>query len=275
MKNKFSWRAFISFGLTYSFLIILISGIILYIAPPGRYAHWVNWTLWRFTKEAWQSLHTIFSIAFVVLSIFHLFSINWKAFLSYLRTKAQEKTSKKKELIAASIMMVAFFFGTSLSIPPFSSVMELSENLTGSWEKAEETPPIPHAELLTLEELDEQIQTLSLEDIKASLASNKIEFENTSTQTLKEIAAKNNLTPQAIYEKLTHKPTQMQGAGIGRKSLETICTELQKNTDEVILLLEDNDIIADKAQNLREIAEENEITPKEIYELIEAYNNIN
>lgn len=42
MKRKFRWRAFISFGLTYIILVLLISGIVLFMAPPGRYAHWVK-----------------------------------------------------------------------------------------------------------------------------------------------------------------------------------------------------------------------------------------
>lgn len=257
MQNKFSWRAFISFALTYSLIILLISGLILYVSPPGRYAHWVNWTLLGFTKEGWQAIHTIFSLAFVVLSLFHLFSVNWKAFLSYLKSKTSKSTSKKRELVLSSLIVLIFFAGTVFSIPPFSSVMELSENLTGSWEKTEETPPVPHAELLTLAELDTQLADLTLDQITEKLDRHHIVYSNTATQTLREIAEQNNQTPMEIYEQLTRKPAnKMGGSGIGRKSLETLCNELNKNVDEIILLLEDNDIIADKDQNLRAIGEE-------------------
>ncbi|RKD86132.1 DUF4405 domain-containing protein [Mangrovibacterium diazotrophicum] len=269
MKNKFSWRAFISFGLTYSLIIVLVSGLVLYVSPPGRYAHWVNWKLLGATKEGWQAIHTIFSFAFVILSLLHLFSINWKAFLSYLRARTEKSHSKKRELVWSSVVVVIFFIGTVFSIPPFSSVMNLSENLTASWEKTEETPPVPHAELLTLAELDTQLPDLSLDQITEKLKRHNIAFENASTQTLREIAELNNQTPMEIYAQITQKPaSQMQGSGIGRKSLETICTELNKNADDVILLLEDNAIIADKDQTLRAIGDENGISPKEIYDLI-------
>lgn len=269
MQNKFSWRAFISFSLTYSLIILLLSGLVLYVSPPGRYAHWVNWTLLGFTKERWQALHTVFSLAFVVLSIFHLFSINWKAFVGYLNSRASKSIRKKRELLISSLLILIFFAGTTFSIPPFSSVMELSENLTGSWEKTEETPPVPHAELLTLAELDNQLPNLTLDQITEKLKQHKINFENTSTQTLREIAEMNNQTPIEVYKQLTRKPaSQMQGSGIGRKSLETLCNELNKDVNEVILLLEDNKIIADKDQNLRSIGEENGITPKEVYDII-------
>ena len=78
MNRKFSWKAFISFGLAYMMVILLVSGLILYVSPPGRYAHWVTWTLWGMTKEEWQAVHTVFSFGFIILSVFHLFSANWK-----------------------------------------------------------------------------------------------------------------------------------------------------------------------------------------------------
>ncbi len=269
MKKKFSWRAFISFGLSYIFILLLLSGIVLYVAPPGRYAHWVNWSLLGFTKEGWQGIHIIFSLAFIVLSLFHLFSINWKAFLSYLKSRSEKSGSKKRELLASSLFIAVLFFGTLFSVPPFSSVINWGEELTASWEKVDEAPPVPHAELLTLAELEAQLPDLSLEDITAKLKQHGLTFENTTSQTLGEIAAQNQQTPLEIYAQLTKKPaSSLQGQGVGRKSLETICTELNKDVDEAILLLEANDIIADKNETLRTIGELNAISPREIYELI-------
>lgn len=80
MKKKFSWKSFISFGLFFYFFVIFFSGIILYIAPPGRIANWTNWELIGLTKSQWQTMHTNFSYLFAILSIFHLFTANsaWK-----------------------------------------------------------------------------------------------------------------------------------------------------------------------------------------------------
>jgi len=118
MKKKFSWKAFISFGLTYSFIIILVSGIMLYMSPPGRYAHWVNWKMFGLTKEGWQAIHTVFSYTFVILSIFHLFTINWKSFLSYFKGKTQNGINKKRELYLSSAYTSLFswnsLFGSSI-----------------------------------------------------------------------------------------------------------------------------------------------------------------
>ena len=43
---RFQWRAFVTLFVTLSFLLIAVSGLVLYVAPPGRVAHWSS-TAWR------------------------------------------------------------------------------------------------------------------------------------------------------------------------------------------------------------------------------------
>ncbi len=267
MKNKFSWRAFISFGLTYSFVVIFVTGIILYVAPPGRYAHWVNWKILGLLKEEWQAIHTIFSFSFVILSVFHLFTINWKAFLSYLKTKKEKGLHKKREFYISSILVLLFFVGTIFSVPPFNYVMDLSETLTESWEKEEEIAPIPHAELLTLVELAGQMKLSSTDELTRKLERHGIIFENTD-QTLQEIAEINNTTPQEIYEEISKKSgTERQGSGIGRKILDDFASEVGKTPQEVLEILKANGIDAELGQTLRVIGDNNNMPPRDIFDL--------
>lgn len=269
MKNKFSWRAFISFGLTYAFVIILLSGIILYAAPPGRYAHWVNWELIGLRKEGWQALHTVFSFAFVVLSVFHLLTVNWKQFFSYLKSKSQTGLNKKREFIFSSGLFMVFFFGILFSVPPFKTIMDAGEYLTASWEQVEEEAPVPHAELLTLAELDIQLTDISLEQMTINLDRHQILYDKTTPQTLGEIAELNETTPLDIYRQITQKPaSQLQGSGIGRKTLEDFAIEAGKDINQILILLEENNIKAEKSETLKDIGENNDIMPRDIYELI-------
>lgn len=269
MKKRFSWRAFISFGLTYTIIILLVSGTILYVSPPGRYAHWVNWKIWGLTKEGWQALHTVFSYTFVILSIFHLFTVNWKVFLSYLKSKAQNGISRKVELLLSSILFLLFFAGIIYSIQPFKSVMDLSTYFTDSWEKTEETPPVPHAELLTLTELAEQMKLQSVDEIVTKLNNHGIAFETINKQTLKDIAAKNNTTPMEIYNHIRQTSDGPRpGSGIGKKTIETFAAEIGKNPEEVLQILKDNNIDAEIGQTLKEIGENNNMAPRDIYDLI-------
>lgn len=269
-KKKFSWRALISFSLTYIFVILLITGLILYISPPGRYANWVNWKIAGLTKEGWQALHTVFSFTFVILSVFHLFTINWKTFLSYLRSKTKNGLNKKREFIISTMMVLVFTSGIIFSIPPFKNIMDLGEYLTESWEKQTDEPPVPHAELLTLNELADQLKLTSVKEITEKLKNHQVIWHNTQTQTLAEIATLNKTTPMEVYQLITRKPSNgQQGQGVGRKTLEDFSTELNIPVDEIIRILKENNIHSEKNQTLKQIGELNNMAPRDIYALFE------
>lgn len=240
----------------------------LYMSPPGRYAHWVNWKIWGFTKEGWQAIHTVFSFTFVILSIFHLFSINWKAFISYLKSKKSIGFNKKREFFISTTLTLVFFFGVIFSVPPFKTVMDFGEYLTASWEQVEEEPPIPHAELLTLAELAAQMKLSAVDEMTRKLTLHKIKFDNTG-QTLQELAKINNTTPIEIYNLISKKSEAgRQGSGIGRKTLEVFAAEVEKSIEEVIKILKENGIDAEKGQTLRDIGDNNNLPPRDVYEMI-------
>lgn len=267
-NKKFSWKAFLSIGLFYSFIIIFITGIILYLSPAGRIARWVNWKLFGFTKENWQAIHTIFSYTFAILLIFHLFSINWKVFWSYLKNKTKQGLNKKKEFYLSSIFAILIFLGIIYSIPPFSSIMDFGEYLTESWGNKNTEPPIPHAELLTLNELSEQLDDISIDKIINKLKTNNIKI-NSANVTLSEIGKLNSLSPIEIYNIITSETLSgIAGTGIGKKTLEEFADENNKDINQLLRILKENNINAQKEQTLKEIASENDIAAKEIYDLI-------
>jgi len=269
-KNKFSWKAFISIGLFYSFIIIFLTGIVLYFAPAGRVSNWINWKFIGITKENWQAIHTIFAFSFAILSIFHLFTINWRTFWNYLKSKSSTGLNKKKEFYLSTILTVLVFFGVIYTIPPFSSIMDFGGYLKESWESTETAPPIPHAELLTLNELAEKLDSTSINKITNKLEANKIKFDGPN-QTLSEIGLMNSMPPIDIYNIITTKSqTEKAGSGIGRKSLEQFAKDNDLDINQVLKILEENNIKAQKDQTLKDIADQNEMAPKDIFDLIKA-----
>jgi len=275
MKQKFNWKSFVSFSLGWSFFIILISGIVLYIAPPGRIANWTYWTLFGFSKSAWQALHTIFSYTFVILSIFHLFSLNWKAFWSYFVTKTSKGLNRKKELIISVVLVLVVFAGTYFNIQPFKAVIDFGEWTTESWEKQDEQPPIPHAELLTIKELSGKYVPLSADSILLLIREKGFKADSIG-QSIAVISELNNMTPSKFYSiiipesgnqvlKIESKP-QIQGAG--RKTILVISNELGKGANEVIEILAKSGIKANPEDKIKAIAESAGKTPMEIMELI-------
>ena len=83
LKNKQSTRSLTAFLVTWAFLILTVSGIVLYIVPQGRIAYWVHWSLLGLGKSDWANLHMVFGCLFIATGILHLY-FNWKPFKKYL-----------------------------------------------------------------------------------------------------------------------------------------------------------------------------------------------
>jgi hypothetical protein len=276
MKQKFSWKSFVSFSLAWSFLIILISGIVLYIAPPGRVSNWTNWMLFGFTKAGWQAIHTIFSYSFVILSIFHLFSFNWRVFIYYFTSKAAQGINKKRELLVSAGLIAILFLGTHFNIQPFKAVMDFGEWTTESWEIKEEQAPIPHAEILTIRELSGKYIKMSADSILLLLKQKGLKADSIG-QTILKIGELNNLTPAKVYaiilpvnpDGTSHVEGKPQIQGLGRKTISELAKELGKEVKEVIDVLQQNNITAKPEDKIKEIAEKTGKTPTEILKIIE------
>jgi len=71
-----------------------------------------------------------------------------------------------------------------------------------------------------------------------------------------------------MWMKTTHTACRViNSCWIGRKTIETFAAEVGKTPDEVMKILQENEIKAEKGQTLREIGDNNNIPPKEIFEL--------
>jgi len=275
MEKKFFWKSFVSFSLAWSFLIILISGIVLYIAPPGRVANWTDWTLVGFSKSGWQAIHTIFSYTFVILSVFHLFTLNWKIFWHYFTSKAVTGLNKQKELLVSIILIIFVFTGTYFNIQPFKAVIDFGEWTTESWETKDEQAPVPHAETLTIKELSAKYVQMSADSILLLVNQKGLKADSVG-QTILEISKLNNLTPAQLYSIIipnssdgsikTENKSQFQG--FGRKTMTEVAKELGKDVNTLIDVLKKNDIEANPTDKLKDVADSADKTPLEILELI-------
>ena len=225
MEHKFKWKVFLCISLFFSFFIVLISGTILYLAPPGRIVNWSDWNIIGLTKREWKSLHIVFSYSFAVLSIFHLFSINWKAFCSYIVIKSKKGLNRKTEIVAGTALIILLFIGTRASVPPFSTVVNFGETLTHRWENKEKVDASPVLQTETVQHKNvnpenEHNKTskgkgygrMTVEDVANDLhidvsvlierlESNNIEAKR--TETLKTISTEAGTTPRDIYDILS------------------------------------------------------------------------
>lgn len=269
-KRAFQWRAFTSFYVVISFLIISTSGIILYITPPGRVAYWSAWTLFGLTKQQWQSIHTIFTFLFIVAVAFHLY-FNWKVLLSYLRSRLNEGMKRRKELTLSLVVAGGVLLFTAMNLPPFSAVMVLGDDISNSWLTPQDEPPVPHAELLTLEQFALKTGT-SLGDILDRLGAHGLTADST-TVLVKNLAARYNLTAAQLYEKMHNeedpKPALVaEGGGYGRKTVAQIAQQLDLPVEVAIKRLHDNSIGADAGSVIRDLASKHNASPIDLVQFI-------
>ena len=152
--RKFNWRGFTTFIMFWSFLVLVVSGFVLYIAPSGRVANWTRWTLFGIDKEQWETIHIIWGLVFVIATIFHL-KFNWAIFKSYFRNLGRDiKGLRWQELATATLLALILIWGAAAGWPVFSDIADFGENFKSYWE---ESSPILQLkpEKMTLEELAE------------------------------------------------------------------------------------------------------------------------
>ena len=277
MKNsknkKFKWKAFISLYITFSFIIMVISGFILYLAPPGRIAHWTHIYILGLEKESWQAIHTIFTFLFIIGGGLHVY-YNWKPLMSYLKNKTIARINIRKELSVSFILTIAIFTFTLKEIPPFSSVMELGETLTDSWSNEQTEPPAPHAESMSFIELAE-INELSADEMIKTL--NKSGIIATENDIIEYVAEQNNITPMELFEKMktvraSNSDRSYAGMGLGRKTLEEVCIMLNLDLTETITFFEKSGYKVNKGETIKSIANKKGLRPVEVIELIKNKN---
>ncbi len=271
-KQGFSWKSFISFFLFFSLIVLLITGVVLYIAPPGRVANWNNWKLFWLSKAHWQAVHTVFSLAFVIFSIFHLFFINWKSFWWYVVSKTKSGLNKGNELVISTVFTLVLFIFTIYNIQPIKAIIDFGEWTTDSWEKTIESPAIPHAELLTLVQVSEKLVQMSPDSIMLVLRAAGIQVDSVN-QTLNQISVKNNKTPSDLFKIIGNKATKKESktqipSGLGRKTIQEIAELNHVTPDVYIEKLKQISITAKPDDKLKSIAEDNGKTPMEIYEIL-------
>lgn len=268
-NKTFSWKAFISFYIVFSFVVLGLSGIVLYVAPPGRVANWSVWTLVALTKAQWQAVHTIFSFIFIVAASFHIF-FNWKVLVAYVKSKLHDGIRMKRELTAASIVGLTLMVATIAGLPPFSTVMDAGDDIKNAWTVPTSEPPLPHAEELTVEKLAETVK-MPLDKAKENLAARGVKV-GTAEATVQQIATANGLTPQQVFQKMQSddaKPqVAMGGGGWGRKTVDDICAQYAIPLDTAVSRLAAAGFTATGRTTLKDLALGAGKTPQDVAKIV-------
>jgi len=271
MNEKIVIKKIISLTLAFSFLVMSITGIMLYIVPKGKIAYWANWEMLGLTKQQYGNIHITSMILFLVVTIWHIY-YNWKPLLSYLKNSTKQITLFKKELLIALTLNVLFVGGTLMGIQPFQSVLDINDGIKTYWEEQYGSPPYGHAEESSLQSFSQRIRVNSPKALEL-LKSKGIVVESTS-QTLLQIAEKNGISPKDIYNAIKAKGDTTTGksstnAGIsslGRRTLQELANMDKINLEKSLLFLQGKGFDATAQSRMRKAANALGITPYELFE---------
>ncbi|MBI5768420.1 MAG: DUF4405 domain-containing protein [Verrucomicrobia bacterium] len=269
---RFQWRALVTSLVAFSFVLLLVSGVILFLAPPGRVANWTNWTIIGLRKGDWSGLHIWFSAVFLVVVGFHLF-FNWRPLMSYLKDRLTRRVGFRPEWLAATALVAVVMIGTLKHVAPFEALLEWNESLKESWDRPAERAPIPHAELLTLSALAEK------GGIDLATATTRLTAKGitgfTGDTVVQAIADAAKRSARELYDIIVTGPKGSAGhaegkagGGLGWKTLAQFCADEGIELAVAISRLKAGGVKADEKVTLRELATASGRKPYELPELI-------
>jgi hypothetical protein len=285
---KMNKRGLVSFLTLFGFLIMSLTGLVLYVMPAGRVAYWINWKMISLTKDGWGNIHILSSVLFIVAGGFHI-GLNWKPLMNYFRDKIRNTVRLRRELIISSVLALWIVVSSIWPFPPLSYLLDFNAWLKSTWVTEDEyEPPFGHAELMPLKVFCKKMD-IDLGAAVRELKSKGIEFDG-DQETLEEIGVLNGISPMNLYllikkfepgpdvEKLdiyTSESVEVEfsGTGIGNKSLRYVCEKVGLDIDTAISRLEAAGIAGDRDETVKSIAESSDTQPIEIMKilLIEGY----
>lgn len=122
-SRRFALRAMTSVLIGCSSLVLLFSGVVLFLAPPGRIANWNGWNIAGIGKHDWSGLHVWFAVIFLVASVLHIY-YNWRVLMAYFKHRHTRRVAFRLEWAVALLICVGVFAGTRAGIVPFSSLLQ-------------------------------------------------------------------------------------------------------------------------------------------------------
>lgn len=255
----------------FSFIVLIITSVVLYCVPQGRVAYWSMWTFLGLSKEQWGDIHITSGALFLVMAIIHIW-LNWKIITAYLTDKARKFNFKSPSVLISILLTLFVTFGTLAGLPPMRQVLQFASYLKTQGEIKYGNPPYGHAELSPLSLFCKRTG-LDLQAALSTLKKNNVKVTSPA-ETIIEISTKNWMTPKDLHKLIlkdqpeidqtmqhpgdkmgeTHTmPGMRSGTGLGKMTLEAYCTRYKIDLNMALQKLSTAGAEVDKTATIREI----------------------
>lgn len=284
-KSSFRPRGLVAFIVFGGFAVMTITGIVLFVTPPGRVAYWTDWALLGLEKTDWAAVHIVFSLLFVLAGLIHLF-FNWKPFKHYLLDKFAGYLSLRAESVIGAAAVGVILVGTLFAWPPFSWIINLNETLKDSWAAAGwAEPPFGHAEDVSLKVLgmrtgmEPRAMLEALRDAGYRV--------DDPAQRVQDIATANSVTPALLWAAITERvqpaapepvtanitaeevELKYSGTGLGQKTLEEVAGTTGVPLETMLIRLRAAGIEAASGDKMKAVAKaHNDMPPIDVLKVM-------
>ncbi len=276
-------RALTTLVTAVAFLIMTISGVVLYVAPRGRVANWTDWNVLGLDKEQWSDMHMAAAVLLLVAMGFHLY-FNWKPLCHYLKSRSAAHVMRVRELALALAVALLVVTGTMLDLPPMSLVTAANERIKDAWEPTAAVEgtsvagraPSTYVQQASVAEFARRME-LTLDELDAALAAHGIEEYDPDTP-IDALARRHGVSPRSIYEAAAADAQRGGGAGgggggvggFGRMTLAEHCQGQGLDLDEALAELRGLGVQASGQSRLRDLASELDVAPRTLAEWLAA-----
>lgn len=257
-----------------SFVILLVTSVVLYFEPHGRVAYWGDWRFLGMTKTDWDDIHIVVGAVFLVAVCLHIW-LNWKPVVAYMRNKARELVVLTPAMIVALIITLYFTIGAVAGLPVARQVLDFSAYLKDSHTETYGNPPYGHAELSSLSKFT---RILGFDTAEALLALRDAGIREAGPEAvIADIARANDTSPQQIYaiirDALAGDPfaalPPSPPEGTGKMTLIELSGSFGLPQDQALARLAESGLTATPDMTLKQIAASGNITPQEVYALLQ------
>lgn len=113
---RFRARPLVSLLLALSFLVLTLSGLLMYFWSPA-----MSDSALGVGRGQWKDLHKVLSFVVVAMAGWHL-CLNWKAILGHIAAPFRASRRVTREAAVALALMAVITAGTLMRVPPFSAL---------------------------------------------------------------------------------------------------------------------------------------------------------
>lgn len=254
-----------------TFVVTIITSVILYVVPHGRVANWADWTFWGMTKDDWGATHTTVGTLFIIALLFHVW-LNWKPIMAYMKNQARELVVMTKPMVISLALTVFVFAGTLMGLPPMQQLLDLGEHIKESATATYGNPPYGHAEDSSLKKFCGYLG-FDLAEAMTALEKAGYTLSNGEESIIKEIARSRDASPQQVFDdiravlggdpfaSLPESPPE----GLGKLKLADLCASFGLPLDEALARLKAKSFEATPDLSIKDIAAKAEAAPRDVY----------